>query len=74
MAVRYIAGATRDVVWSESRDAGEIFKPEVGVWRDGDGFVAYVSGGWGGGIQSGRHPDEVAARTDIARLWERFYG
>lgn len=74
MTTSYIAGATREIVWRESRDAGDMFKSEVGVWRDRDGFVAYVKDGWGGGIQSKRHPDETTARADIDRLWERFYG
>ena len=75
MTARLIAGASRDVTWHESRDAGDMFKSEVGVWRDPDGqFRAYVNDGWGGGMRSKPHPDEPAARADIARLWERFYG
>lgn len=75
VSTRYIAGAARDVVWSEGRDAGDMFKPEVGVWRDPDGrFRAYVKDGWGGGIQSKPHPDETTARADIGRLWEHSYG
>lgn len=72
---RHIAGAARDVVWSEQRDAGDMFKSEVGVWRDPDGrFRAYVKDGWGGGMQSRPHPDQETARRDIDRLWEHFYG
>lgn len=75
MSGAYIAGASREVVWREQRDAGDMFKSEVGVWRDPDGrFRAYVKDGWGGGIQSRPHPDEQAARADISRLWEKFYG
>jgi len=75
MTVHMIAGETRDVVWSEERDAGDMFKSEVGVWRDPDGrFRAYVKGGWGGGMRSKPHLDEAAARADVTRLWEEFYG
>jgi len=76
MAEAAIAGAVRDVVWSESREVyGEMFKSEVGVWRDPDGrFRAYVKDGWGGGMRSKPHPDEATARTDVTRLWEEFYG
>ena len=46
MTARLIAGASRDVTWHESRDAGDMFKSEVGVWRDPDGqFRAYVKDG-----------------------------
>jgi hypothetical protein len=74
MSARYVAGAVREVPWHEERDAGEMFKSEVGVWHDDRGFVAYVKDGWGGGINSGHHPDQQAARHDITRLWEKFYG
>ena len=38
---KHIAGALRDVPWCEKRSVlGEMFDPEVGVYRDGDGFVA----------------------------------
>lgn len=71
----YIAGASREVTWSEKRDAGDMFTSEVGVWRDPDGrFRAYVKDGWGGGVQSRPHPDEETARSDIGRLWDKFYG
>ena len=73
MVMRHIAGALREVTWSEHRDSGGMFDAETGVYRDGDGFVAYISD-WGGGIRSKAHPDEESARRDIARLWERFYG
>ena len=69
-----IAGAMREVVWSEPRDCGGMFDAKVGIWRDGDGFIAYVTDGWGGGVRSKRHPDEAAARGDIERLWNRLYG
>lgn len=69
-----IAGARRLVVWRETRDSGGMFDAEVGVWKDGDSFVAYVLDGWGGGVQSGKHPGEAAARGDIDRLWRRYYG
>jgi transcriptional regulator with XRE-family HTH domain len=56
----YIAGAARDVVWSEERDAGDMFKSEVGVRRDPDGrFRAYVKDGWGGGVRSKPFPDQA---------------
>lgn len=75
MSARLIAGAARDVVWSEARDAGGMFSSEVGVWRDPDGrYRAYVKDGWGGGVRSKPFPDEQAARGDIDRLWEHFYG
>lgn len=75
MGKAMIAGAVREVVWRESRDAGDMFDSEVGVWRDPDGrYRAYVTGGWGGGIQSKPHPDEASARADATRLWGRFYG
>ena len=75
MSVRMVAGESRDVVFSEKRAAGGMFKSEVGVWRDPDGrFVAYVTDGWCGGIQSKPHPDEQTARSDIDRLWGKFYG
>ena len=70
---KHIAGALREVVWSEERDAGDMFKAEVGVYWDGAGFVAYVEA-WGGGIRSKAHLDQETARADIARLWEKFYG
>ena len=71
---KHIAGALRDVPWCEKRSVlGEMFDPEVGVYRDGDGFVAYVDS-WGGGIRSRIHSSEQAARSDIDRLWEKFYG
>lgn len=73
MAARHIAGALREVVWSEARDSGGMFDAEVGVYRDGDGFVAFIDD-WGGGIRSRLHPDEKTARADIGRLWDRFYG
>lgn len=73
MVKKHIAGALREVPWCEQRDAGEMFPAEVGVYRDGDGFVAYVDA-WGGGIRSKLHPDEETARADIDRLWGRFYG
>lgn len=72
---RFIAGAQREVVWSEKRDAGEMFFAEVGVWREPDGrFRAYVSGSWGGGLRSKPHDSDQAARSDTGRLWEKFYG
>lgn len=72
---RWIAGASREVVWSESRDAGGMFKSEVGVWRDPDGrFRAYIQDYWAGGMRSKPHPDQAAARADVGRLWEKFYG
>jgi hypothetical protein len=75
MATCYIAGASRDVIWSEERDAGDMFTSEVGVWRDPDGrFRAFVKDGWGGGMRSKPHPDETTARADVPRLWEQFYG
>lgn len=75
VTVRVIAGAPREVVWSEERDAGDMFKSEVGVWRDPDGrFRAYVKDGWAGGMRSKPHPDEDTARTDVTRLREVFYG
>lgn len=75
MSTRHIAGAARDVVWHELRDAGDMFKSEVGVWRDPDGrFRAYVKDGWGGGVNSKPRPDEQMARRDIARLWDNFHG
>ena len=74
MTARLIAGASRDVTWHESRDCGGMFHAEVGVWKDGTSFVAYVKDEWGGGANSKPHPDEPAARADIGRLWERLYG
>lgn len=71
---KLIAGAVREVVWSEQRDAGEMFSAEIGVWKDERGFVAYVCGPWGGGVNSKHHPSEVAAQADTGRLWEKFYG
>ena len=73
MMMRHIAGALREVPWSEKRDSGGMFDAEVGVYRDGDGFVAFIYD-WGGGIRSRIHPDVETARGDIDRLWERFYG
>ena len=75
MSTRMIAGASREVTWSEPRDTGDMFSGEAGVWRDPDGrFRAYIRGGWGGGAHSKPHPDEAAARADIDRLWERCFG
>jgi hypothetical protein len=63
------------VVWSEERDAGDMYKAEVGVVRVSDSrFHAFVRGGWGGGLVSKAHPGEAAARADIGRLWEKYYG
>ncbi len=73
-ASSYIGGAVREVVWSETRDSGGMFTAEVGVWREGGKFVAYVKDGWTDGIRSAPHGDEQAARRDVGRLWEKFYG
>lgn len=70
---KLVFGDVREVVWSERRDTGGMFDAEVGVWRDGPGFVAYVQGEWGGGANSRRHPDEQSARADVDRLWSRYF-
>lgn len=69
-----VAGAVREVVWSEERDAGDMFMSEVGVWAEPGGFVAYVKDGWGGGKRSGCHASLELAQRDTSRLWEEFYG
>jgi|GraSoiStandDraft_51_1057287.scaffolds.fasta_scaffold968207_2 hypothetical protein len=72
--MKIIGGEARDVVWSESRDNGGMFDSEVGVYRDGDHYRAYVTDSWGAGIRSRQHESESVARGDIERLWDRLYG
>lgn len=61
------------LVWSERRDAGEMFDATVGVARKNDRFMAFVKDGWGGGVSCTRDTKE-AADGEIERLWEKFYG
>lgn len=63
-----MAGASREVVWSEKRDDGGMFDAEVGVYKSGNQFVAYAANGWGGGVQCTRDTFE-AARAEVDRLW-----
>jgi hypothetical protein len=72
---RLVAGASRRVVWFEERDAGEMFKAEVGIWLDEKGYTAYVMGGLGnGGMSAPARGTRDEARAEVARLWSRLYG
>jgi len=75
MTRTFVAGAERDIVWSETRNDDGMHEAQVGVWRNPDGtYTAYARDGWGAGIKSSPHPDETAARTDTTRLWHRHHG
>jgi hypothetical protein len=72
---RPVAGEMRKVVWSERRDAGEMYDAKVVIWLDEKGYTAYVMGGFGGGVMVSRPvstKDEACG--ELARLWSKFYG
>lgn len=61
----------------ERRDNGGMFRSEVGVQKvtavDGFRYRAYVTDGWGGGVQCFRDtPDE--AEAELSRLWKGLFG
>lgn len=61
----------------ERRDSGGMFKDELGVQEVSttkqNRFRAYVSDGWGGGVQCFRDT-EAEAMAELERLWRKMYG
>lgn len=71
---RLVNGEMRKVVWSERRDAGEMYDAEAGIWLDEKGYTAYVMTGWGSGASAPPAADKEDARCEVVRLWTRMYG
>lgn len=62
------------VVESETRDTGQMFDAELGVYAKAGQYHAYVTDGWGGGIGGPGFLTQDEAKADIPRLFEKFYG
>lgn len=57
-----------------SIDTGGMFPAEVGIQKINDNrYRAYVTNGWGGGIQCFRSTKEKA-EEELPRLFKKLYG